>query len=134
VAGWRARRHDPEVLFLEYDDALEDLEGTLRRIADFGGLEIDEGRLDRMLSRCSQASIRRQAARFDITFELLREKGITPGVFIRSGSVGEGKEWLSPEQRGRLDDSLRRRIGMSTGEFRDAPVCSRRDAQTPATT
>lgn len=126
VAGWWGR-DGPDVLFIRYADAVADTEGTLRRVADFCGLELDENRLDEILSRCSYDSMRAQAGRFDISFELLREKGVTSGVFIRSGQVGEGDAWLTPEYRRRLDASLRRRVDMTTAEFRDASARPRRD-------
>ncbi len=126
VSGWSARRHDPNVLFLQYEHAIADPEGTLRQLAGFCDLDVAERRLSQLALRCNHASLQQQAARYDVSFELLREIGMTPGEFIRSGLVGEGKVWMSPEQSGRLDTACQRRIGMSMREFQTVRVQRRR--------
>lgn len=35
LLGWWHRRHEPDVLFVFYEDLLEDLHGQVRRVADF---------------------------------------------------------------------------------------------------
>src|SRR5262249_53366710 len=45
VHGWWRHRHDPNVLFLRYEDLLGDLEGSVRQIIAFCGFEIAPDRM-----------------------------------------------------------------------------------------
>jgi hypothetical protein len=45
VRGWWRHRHDPNVLFLRYEDLLDDLEGGVRKIIAFCGFEIAPERM-----------------------------------------------------------------------------------------
>jgi hypothetical protein len=113
VAGWWARRDDPNVLFLRYEDAVADLPTFVRVIADFCGVEIDKASLDRVVSRCSFEFMKRHEARFDAAMEALWERGLEPDVSFRDGAGEEGRLRLSPEQERRLEDAVRNQIGVS---------------------
>ncbi len=119
VAGWWAHRQDPNVLFLWYEEAVADLEGVLRRIADFCCLEIDEARFPELVERCSFAFMRQHERQFDPASEALRETGMAPGKFLRKGNSGEGKELLDADQQRQLDEALKKRINMSPSQFRE---------------
>ena len=45
LVSWWPHRHDVDVLYLLYEDVVADLEGTVRRVADFIGVAADEARL-----------------------------------------------------------------------------------------
>jgi hypothetical protein len=62
VRGWWAHRHDPNVLFLTYEELTRDLEGCLRKIIAFCGFDVPPERLPVILERCSFASMKRTRA------------------------------------------------------------------------
>ncbi len=119
VAGWWARRHDPNVLFLRYEDAVADLPEFLRVIADFCGIEIEEESVGRILNRCSFEFMKRHEARFDPAMESLWETGLTPDVSFRHGPSGDRRMWLTPEQEERLEDAIKNRIGVTLAGLTD---------------
>jgi hypothetical protein len=119
VRGWWQHRHDPNVLFLRYEELLGDLEGSLRKIAAFCGLAIAEERFPSVLERCSFAFMKQHESQFDPLIGQLWEKGSQLNAFLRQGRSGEGKERLSPQQAARFERVFQKELG-STGIDFDA--------------
>nr|AYM53787.1 sulfotransferase [Cystobacter sp.] len=83
VLSWLEHRDAPDVLFLSYDEMQKDLPGTLRRVARFSGIALDEARLPLLVEQCGVAFMKKLEARFDP--RLSRR-----GNFVRKGETGEG--------------------------------------------
>lgn len=115
VAGWRARRHFPGVLFLTYEELKADLEGTIRRIATFLQLDIPPDRMARIVERSSFDFMKQYESRFDHTNEVLWETGVQEHAFLRKGKSGEGAAQLSTRQQERFEAKRRRRLGQDPG-------------------
>jgi len=58
LRSWWPHRDDPDVLFLDYDEAVGDLDAAIRRVADFCGLAVDEERMPGIRERCGIEGIR----------------------------------------------------------------------------
>jgi hypothetical protein len=108
VAGWWAHRHDPNVLFLTYEELTRDLEACLRRIITFCGLQVSPERFPVILERCRFASMKKHESQFDPALEWLWEQGIRLNGFLRTGRVGEGAACLDRRQEARFDRAYRR--------------------------
>jgi hypothetical protein len=111
VEGWWAHRDDPNVLFLHYEDLAHDLAGSLHRIANFCGLDVDPERFGGILERCGFAFMKAHEARFDPLLGMLWERGTRPNAHLRDGQVGGWKQHLTPEQEARFERALGRRLG-----------------------
>ncbi|WNG40466.1 sulfotransferase domain-containing protein [Archangium violaceum] len=83
VLSWLEHRNAPNVLFLSYEEMQADLPGTIRRVAQFSGIALDEERLPLLVEQCSVAFMKKLEARFDP--RLSRR-----GNFVRKGETGEG--------------------------------------------
>ncbi|MGZ3457326.1 MAG: sulfotransferase domain-containing protein [Archangium sp.] len=83
VIPWMEHRHAPEVLFLTYEEIKADLPGTLRRVARFSGIALDEARLPQLVEHCSLAFMKNLQARYDPRLE-------RQGNFVRKGETGAG--------------------------------------------
>jgi hypothetical protein len=103
VKGWWAHRDDPNVLFLHYEDLLRDLEGCLRKIIAFCGLDIPPERFPTVLQRCSFAFMKEHESQFDHLTGQLWEQGLHLNAFLRKGQAGAWHEHLSPRQTARFD-------------------------------
>jgi hypothetical protein len=125
VRGWWQHRHDPNVLFLRYEDLLGDLEGSLRKIAAFCGLTISEERFPSVLDRCSFAFMKRHESQFDPLIGQLWEKGSQLNGFLRQGRSGEGKERLSPQQVTWFERVFQKELGSTGIDFNANGVQSR---------
>jgi hypothetical protein len=118
VARWWAHRHDPNVLFLTYEELTRDLEGCLRRIIAFGGFEVAPERFPAILERCRFDFMKRHESQFDPAMEWLWERGVRLNAFLRAGRVGDGAACLDGVQQERFDRACRRYLegtGFITG-------------------
>jgi hypothetical protein len=117
VESWWPHRGDPNVLFLHYEDIIVDLPGTVRRVASFCGLPLDENTLARVVERCSIPFMKQYELKFD---PRLAQVSRTEREFIRKGEAGEGREALSPAQQQLLARRLAivaKKLGCSPDEF-----------------
>jgi hypothetical protein len=110
VEGWWAHRDDPDVLFLQYEDLVRDLPGTLDRIAGFCNVNVAPERLDAILERCGFPYMKAHESQFDPLLGQMWERGARPNAHLRNGRVGEWKVDLTPEQTARFDRTLGRRM------------------------
>jgi hypothetical protein len=117
VRGWWRHRHDPNVLFLRYEDLLADLEGCLRRIVAFCGLDIAPQRLPTILERCGFAFMKRHESQFDHLTGTLWEQGLQLNAFLRNGRVGDSSGQLSPEQEKRFARDFQKQLGPTGIDF-----------------
>jgi hypothetical protein len=103
--SWWPRRNDPDVLFLRYEEMIQDLDGAVRRIAGFCGLPVDEAAMPRILERCSLPFMKQHGDRFDPRLRRIhppgRDRGggheAGPRPETEAGGTGDG-----PRQEARL--------------------------------
>jgi hypothetical protein len=116
LESWWPHRNDENVLFLTYEGILRDLEGSIRRVAAFCGIEIDESSLPRIVGRCEIGFMKQHWQKFDPRLHRISR---TPAELIRQGVAGLGREALNASQRERVEQRLRElaaRLGCSPGE------------------
>jgi hypothetical protein len=119
VKGWRAHRADANVLFLHYEDLLHDLEGCLRKIISFCGLEIPLERFPAILERCSFAFMKEHESQFDHLMGTLWEQGLQLKSFLRKGRSGDWKVYLNPQQEARFEAMFRKQLSGSRIERKE---------------
>jgi hypothetical protein len=100
AAGYWAQRHRPNVLILSFKALKRDLEGTVRRVADFLDIRVGEEVIQDV---CRQSSFE-YMKRIDHKFYMgklipWRE----PGAMIRKGTQGGSSELLTPERQREVD-------------------------------
>jgi Sulfotransferase domain len=117
VRGWWVHRHDPNVLFLRYEDLLDDLEGGIGKIIAFCGFEIAPERLPTILERCRFAFMKQHESQFDPVTGAAWEQGAQGRAFLRTGRAGDGKDQLSPEQAARFDRAFEKFLGPTGLDF-----------------
>ena len=110
VEGWRAHRSDPNVLFLNYEDLVRDLAGTLRQIACFCERDVTPEHFDTIMERCSFGFMKAHESQFDPLMGMMWERGARPNAHLRNGQAGSWKDHLSPAQTARLDRAFGRRL------------------------
>jgi len=121
VSGYWKHRNDMNLLFLRYEELVEDLEGTIRKIIDFCELTIPEERMPEIVRRCSFAFMKEHEEKFDYATELLVEQGMTPSTFIRKGKVGDWHSYFSEEELTEFDRKCQRSLGRLGLEFPAQP-------------
>jgi hypothetical protein len=121
LLSWWNHRRDPNVLLLSYEGMLEDPPGTIRRVAAFIDVPLDEELLELMVRQSSLEFMTEFKDRFDD--KLMRERseqvaGLpvdSDSAKVRTGVVGARKIELSPQIQAELDDAWREKVESATG-------------------
>jgi aryl sulfotransferase len=97
MAGWLANKKKLNILYIKYEDLLEDLEGNIRKVGDFCGIKINEADLPRILERCSFKFMKKHQDKLDArrTGKMVFKKKAND--FIRKGKSKEWKHYFSKE-------------------------------------
>ena len=121
LLSWWGQGEREDVLLLAYEQMKRDLTGTIRRVADFVGVALDDELLGLVERNASFDFMLTHKDRFDD--KLMRERserlsGLPPGsdsAKVRKGEVGEHRQELSPEIIAGLDAIWQREITPHTG-------------------
>ena len=121
LRSWWPRRNDPDVLFMAYEHMSADLPRTIRRVAAFMGIALDDELLAITGEHASFAFMRAHNDRFDD--RLMRERSVAVAGLpadsdsskVRRGAVGESRQQLGPEVVALLDAIWRERITAELG-------------------
>jgi len=111
VAGWRKHQDDPNILFLEYENLIQDTENCIQRIIHFCGFDIPPERFPEILERCSFAFMKKHESKFDHITAMIWEKGYQQNSFLRKGEIGNAKAYLTSEQEKIFEQTLEKHIG-----------------------
>lgn len=111
--AWRSAAAERPVLQLRYESLREDPVRELRRVAEFLGVDRSDDALARVAERASLKRMKERQARFDHATTLLRERGVVPGHFVRTGLVGQGARAIEPHHRERFAQEGRRTVHRS---------------------
>jgi aryl sulfotransferase len=100
LAGWWPLRGEPFVLFVHYNDLTADLDGEMRRIAEFLDLEIADDLWPGVVERCRIDAMRSEAADAG-----LHDLGFEGGAasFFHQGTNGRWVGVLTDDQLARYD-------------------------------
>ena len=121
IRSWWPHRHDPNVLFLCYEDMKLDLPLTVHRIAAFIGCELDDELWKVVVHHSSLEFMRAHQRQFDD--HLIREArdavcGLPPGgdsSKVRTGNVGDHARELPSEVSSDFDRLWREEIEAPLG-------------------
>ena len=111
---WYEHRNDEKLLLIFFNDLKEDHAGTVRRIAKFMGVALDEDAISRVVHTTSHAEMSRQASKFDTRkialkmSKMIGEEPVPESEFVGrvrkdGGKSGEGKQKLPVEVQQCID-------------------------------
>jgi hypothetical protein len=90
-----ARRHEPNVVLVHYDDLIEDLDDAMRRLAARLGISVDEARWPALVRAATFAEMRGRASEYKPdALGVLKD----PVAFFRHGVSGDGPALLSSRE------------------------------------
>lgn len=110
LKSWWQRRDDPDVMFMAYEHMKADLNSTIRKVAAFMQIELDDELLTITEEHASLAFMQTHNDRFDD--KLIRERsvevaGLSPdsdSSKVRTGQSGEYREQLGADTSNQLDE------------------------------
>jgi hypothetical protein len=115
AGGWKMR-HEPNLLFMTFEEMKRDLPGTVRRVADFMQVDLTAEELENATERSSYAWMKQHSSQFDT-------RGLSPpwatprGAMVRRGESGSADELLSIEDQLRIDDFCRSELARLGSDF-----------------
>jgi len=121
LVSWWSERDNPDVLVLAYEQMNADPEGTIRKVAAFSGIPLDDQLLALTLERSSFDTMMKNKDKFDDL--LMRTASETrcnlpPGsdsAKVRKGGSGQGKAELTPALLALLDEQWAKIVAPATG-------------------
>lgn len=121
LKSWWARRDDPNVLLLSYEQMLADAQGTIRRVAAICGVPLDRALLELTLERSSIGFMLAHKSKFDDLIMRTASEArcnLPPGsdsAKVRKGGSGAGRQELPPEVAEWLDAQWRKLVAPELG-------------------
>jgi aryl sulfotransferase len=104
VSTFWARRNEPNVLLVHYEDMLRDLDGEMRRIAEFLDVTVADEHWPAVVERCTFAAMKADAdavAPFDLLF-------VNGGdSFMHKGTNGRWRDVFTDDELARYDAKVR---------------------------
>ncbi|KAJ1531903.1 hypothetical protein ONE63_000547 [Megalurothrips usitatus] len=107
ILGFWEKRHEPNMLFLRYEDLKKDLPTTIRRTAKFLDRQLSEDDVMKLADYLSFNNMKNNPA---VNLELVMAKRRGPDfvprpdmAFIRKGEVGDWKNYMSDELVAKFD-------------------------------
>ncbi|XP_046383768.1 luciferin sulfotransferase-like [Ischnura elegans] len=102
------RRHEPNILFLKYEDMKRDLQKEIKNVANFMGMKISEEDVLRLEEYLSFGSMQKNpAVNLQPLMSTLRGNDYMGAQdrpnFIRKGKVGDWKNYMTPELATKFD-------------------------------
>jgi len=113
------------VLFLTYEELKSDHVGSVRRIAEFMGVDLTLGELAAVVEQSTFASMKANVSKFEPGRMVPWAK---EGAMIRRGTSGGSSELLTPEQQQRIDAHCRAELKRLGCDFPYDAVYGRRTA------
>jgi aryl sulfotransferase len=94
MSGAWARRGEPDVILVHYDDLIADLGGQMRRLAGRLGIAVPEPAWPALVRAATFESMRAEAASRPASRGMLKD----PAAFFRRGSSGAAREILTQDE------------------------------------
>jgi len=108
LEGW-AKREDPNVLFLFYEDRKKNLRREIDKVCAFLGKTLSEEQLQVLVKHLHFDNFSKNES---VNMEFLKEEGFanSGGNFIRKGKTGDWKNHFSSELNSRLDEWIEKNL------------------------
>lgn len=102
------RRNQPNILFLKYEDMIQDLPSIIKQVANFLERPLSPDQVSLLANHLSFESMKANpAVNYDMVVSLNRKYKLTvdeEGSFMRSGKVGGYKTKMTEEVTKKFDD------------------------------
>jgi hypothetical protein len=121
LKSWWQRRNDADVLFTAYEHMKHDITATIRKVAKFMDIALDDELLAITQKHSSLSFMQKHKERFDD--KLMRERSIafaglpldSESSKVRTGQIGESRQRLGAEVSRELDDVWHAKITKDLG-------------------
>lgn len=109
VKTWYSHREDMNMLFITYEEMIQDLSSVVKRISSFLDRDLTEEQLTNVVKHSTFKNMKKipQASYEQVSDDLLNH---SKGVFMRKGTVGDWKNHFTVAQSERFDQVYHREM------------------------
>ncbi|KAG7474461.1 sulfotransferase family cytosolic 2B member 1-like isoform X1 [Solea senegalensis] len=109
VKSWRHTALGDRIMYITYEDMVQDLPAALRRISDFLGCNLNDETIQKIAEHCSLKSMK---ANNMSNFSLVPKQYMdaTKSPFLRKGVPGDWKNHFTSEQLARFTSVIRKEM------------------------
>ncbi|XP_030604831.1 sulfotransferase 2B1-like [Archocentrus centrarchus] len=101
VKSWRSSELADRIMYITYEEMVQDLPASLRRISDFLGRNLTEEVIQKIAENCSFKTMKtNNMSNFSLMPKVYMDSDKSP--FLRKGTVGDWKNHFSSEQLARF--------------------------------
>ncbi|KAM8869572.1 sulfotransferase family 2, cytosolic sulfotransferase 3 isoform 2-T2 [Spinachia spinachia] len=109
VKGWRGTDLGDRIMYITYEEMVQDLPAALRRISNFLGRDQSEEAIQKIAEHCSFGTMKKNTmSNFSLVPKMYMNSDTSP--FLRKGVVGDWKNHFSPEQLTRFTSVIRKEL------------------------
>ncbi|XP_037641279.1 sulfotransferase family 2, cytosolic sulfotransferase 3 [Sebastes umbrosus] len=109
VKSWRSAELGDRVLYITYEDMIQDLPAALRRMSEFLGRNLIEEAIQKIAEHCSFKTMKTNCmSNFSLVPKVYMNTDISP--FLRKGVAGDWKNHFSSEQLARFASVIRKEL------------------------
>lgn len=114
IKSWFSHKDDLNMLFIMYEEMIQDLQSALRKIADFLGAELTQDQMNSVLKYSTFKNMRQipHASYDQVPGDLFNYQ---EGHFMRKGTIGDWKNHFTVAQNERFDEVFKQ-------EMKDFPL------------
>lgn len=114
LASWWSRHSEPNVLFVHYNDLKADLDGEMRRIASFLGIDVPSERWPDVVERCTFEAMKARPDEIG-PFEFVFQGGADS--FLYKGTNDRWRDYLTDRQLTTYAEHVRELLPPEAGEW-----------------
>lgn len=101
VKSWRKADLGDRILYVTYEEMVQDLPGVLRRFSSFLGRDLDEETVKRVANHCCFSNMKtNNMSNYSLVPQDIMDSSKSP--FLRKGVAGDWRNHFSPEQEARF--------------------------------
>ncbi|XP_075937533.1 sulfotransferase family 2, cytosolic sulfotransferase 3 [Anarhichas minor] len=109
VKSWRGADLGDRIMYITYEEMVQDLPAALRRISDFLGRNLSEEAIQKIAEHCSFKTMKNNnMSNFSLVPKKYMNSDTSP--FLRKGVAGDWKNHFSPEQLARFTSVIRKEL------------------------
>ncbi|KAM4580115.1 sulfotransferase 2B1-like [Odontesthes bonariensis] len=109
VKSWRRAELGDRILFITYEDMVQDLPAAIRRMSDFLCRNLSEEVIQKIAEHCSFKTMKANSmSNFSLVPKDYMDSDKSP--FLRKGIVGDWKNHFSPEQLARFTKGIHKEL------------------------
>ncbi|XP_041648833.1 sulfotransferase 2B1-like [Cheilinus undulatus] len=109
VKSWRQTELGDRIMYITYEEMVQDLPAALRRMSDFLGRDLSEETIKKISEHCSFQSMKQNnMSNFSLVPKVYMDQDKSP--FFRKGVVGDWRNHFNSEQEARFTSVIKKEL------------------------